>query len=190
VQILADELQLSLEQIKHVQGDTARVTAGTGTFASRSLFKAGQIIGECTTMVIGKAKRLAAIRFGVEVERTEYAERPGSCPWNQFRRLPVRTRAMAAGRARPAAGTAWTLSAEVNHRKSEVNFPSGTHVCEVEIDPETGAGQAGQLHRRRRRRTADQPADLGRPDAWRNRARHRPGDVGTDRLRFENPASC
>lgn len=138
VQILADELQLPLERILHVQGDTARVMAGTGTFASRSLFKAGQIIGECTATVIGKAKRLAAIRFGVEVERTEFKDGQVHVPGTNFVASLFELSAMAAESTDLPPELSGPLSCEVNHRKSEVNFPSGTHVCEVEIDPETG----------------------------------------------------
>ncbi|MBV8534754.1 MAG: xanthine dehydrogenase family protein molybdopterin-binding subunit, partial [Alphaproteobacteria bacterium] len=138
MQVLADGLQLPLAQVKHVQGDTARVLEGTGTIASRSLFKAGQIIGECTTTVIGKARRLAAIRFGVEVDRTEYQEGQVRVPGTNFVASLFELSAMgAAGKDLPPE-LAGPLAHEVHHKRPEQNYPSGTHVCEVEVDPETG----------------------------------------------------
>lgn len=138
MQILASELQIPMAQVEHVQGDTARVAGGTGTFASRSLFKAGQIIGECTTTVIGKARRLAAIRFDVPVDRTEYADGQVRVPGTNFVASLFELSAMAAqGKDLPPDLTG-PLSCEVHHKLPTTNYPSGTHICEVEVDPETG----------------------------------------------------
>ena len=65
--------------------------------------------------------------------------------------------------------------------------PNGTHICEVEIDPETGVSKRGALHhgrRRRRRRQSDAGDGTG---AWRRRARHRPGAVRGRDLRRRRP---
>jgi carbon-monoxide dehydrogenase large subunit len=88
--------------------------------------------------VIGKAKRLAAIRFGVEVERTEFKDGQVHVPGTNFVASLFELSAMAAESTDLPPELSGPLSCEVNHRNSEVNFPSGTHVCEVEIDPETG----------------------------------------------------
>jgi len=138
MQILADGLQLPLSQVKHVQGDTARVLEGTGTIASRSLFKAGMIIGECTTTVIDKARRIAALRFGTEFERTEYAEGQVRVPGTNFVASLFELSAMAAEGKDLPPELAGPLSHQVHHRQPQQNYPSGTHVCEVEVDPETG----------------------------------------------------
>ena len=54
------------------------------------------------------------------------------------------------------------LDADVMNLTDVFTFPSGCHVAEVEIDPETGARDAGALYRGRRLRPADQSdADRG-----------------------------
>ena len=68
------------------------------------------------------------------------------------------------------------------------NFPNGCHVCEVEIDPETGVVTLARYA------AVD---DVGKvmnqllvrgPDPWRRRARRRPGADGSDRVRCRRPA--
>ena len=54
-------------------------------------------------------------------------------------------------------------------------FPAGVHICEVEIDPDTGRGHDRPLDRGRRLRQADQSDGRRGPGAWRRRAGHRPG---------------
>ena len=57
-------------------------------------------------------------------------------------------------------------------------FPNGCAVCEVEIDPDTGAARPHPLRRGRRRRPLHQSDDRPRPDAWRHRAGRGAGAVG------------
>ena len=54
-------------------------------------------------------------------------------------------------------------------------FPAGVHICELEIDPETGVVDDRPLDRGRRLRQADQSDDRRGPGARRHRAGHRPG---------------
>ena len=62
-------------------------------------------------------------------------------------------------------------------------FPSGAHIAEIEIDPDTGASDGRQLHRVRRFRPHHQPDDRRGPGPWRARAGHRPGAARRLRLR-------
>ncbi len=68
-------------------------------------------------------------------------------------------------------------------------FPGGCHICEVEIDPDTGVVQVVQFRRGRRCRPGHQPDDRRGPGAGRRRPGHRPGAAGKRRLR-QAAASC
>ena len=82
-----------------------------------------------------------------------------------------RTRS-AGGFARPAARG---LRRDRRPRRA---FPMAAHVCEVEIDPETGIGRDRQLRGGRRCRARREPADHSRPGPWRHRPGRRPGADG------------
>ena len=75
------------------------------------------------------------------------------------------------------------LGEHVMNMTDVFTFPSGCHVAEVEIDPETGAVSPAALHRGRRLRPADQPAADRRPGAGRRHPGHRPGDARAHGLR-------
>ena len=64
-------------------------------------------------------------------------------------------------------------------------FPAGTYICEVEVDPDTGAGEDRPLHRGGRLRQHHQPDDRRGPGARRPGAGHRPGAAGELRVRRE-----
>ena len=54
-------------------------------------------------------------------------------------------------------------------------FPAGCHICEVEVDPDTGKTEIVSFDGGRRFRHHHQSDDRRRPGAWRHRAGHRPG---------------
>src|SRR5262245_42660159 len=64
-QIAADELQLPVDDIEVVQGDTRQVQAGHGTFNSRSISVGGSSVKACAERIVAKAKRIAAAMMEV-----------------------------------------------------------------------------------------------------------------------------
>jgi carbon-monoxide dehydrogenase large subunit len=138
-QIVADRLDLPLHCIRIVEGDTAYVTAGSGTHGSRSLFKGGQIMVEACAGVIERAKRIAAALHGVDAARVTYAD--GHLAIAGTNVVVSLFEAAAAAETQTSLPTELRgpLSADRTFSTFECNFPSGTHISEVEIDPETGA---------------------------------------------------
>ena len=67
------------------------------------------------------------------------------------------------------------LEAQGTYSTNPPNHPNGSHVAEIEIDPETGEVQGRPLFRGRRSRRRAQSDDRARSDPWRRRAGHRPG---------------
>ena len=81
------------------------------------------------------------------------------------------------------------------HASSIPTAPAGgfaTHICDVEVDPETGKVDGPALHRRPGRRQGDPPELRRGPDPGRRRAGHRLGaqrgvHLRRQRARMENP---
>jgi aerobic carbon-monoxide dehydrogenase large subunit len=73
-QIAADALGLPVEDIDVVQGDTARVGFGNGTFNSRSMPVGGTAIKLCCDRIIAKGRRIAAHALGVQPRELIYAD--------------------------------------------------------------------------------------------------------------------
>jgi aerobic carbon-monoxide dehydrogenase large subunit len=124
-QLAAAEIQVPIEMIDIVQGDTARVASGVGSYGSRSLF-----IG-------GSAVHGAAISF-----RKTLADSVGELLEVEARDIVFDLEgAKVAGTDR---GIGWLeLSSLCNIRadgefSSTFTFPNGCYVCEVEIDKDTG----------------------------------------------------
>src|SRR5258708_18141722 len=59
-QIAADVLQIPIEHIDVVQGDTRQVQAGHGTFNSRSMSVGGSSVHGSSGRIVAKAKKIAA----------------------------------------------------------------------------------------------------------------------------------
>ena len=137
-QIAADTLGLGLDDIDYVEGDTDRIPAGCGTWASRSLSTGGMAIVEAGQRVIRKATELAAHLLECAAEDIEYdagtfAVR-GTDRTISFREIA----AMAyAGYDYPD-GFELGLEETVFFDPIDVNFPSGMHLATVMVDDETG----------------------------------------------------
>jgi carbon-monoxide dehydrogenase large subunit len=126
--MLADEhLALGKGRISVAQGDSTGFEDGGSSSASRSTIMAGSAIRATALKLIDVAKARAGERFGVPPETVVYAAG----------RLEVPATNLAIGIEELAHGDAPPLEAEVRI-EGEATFPSGCHIAEVEIDPETG----------------------------------------------------
>jgi aerobic carbon-monoxide dehydrogenase large subunit len=72
-QIIADILQLPMEDIDVVEGDTDRVPAGHGTFNSRSMQVGGSAAFTVAHKILAKAKLIAAAMLQVKSNAVNYA---------------------------------------------------------------------------------------------------------------------
>jgi aerobic carbon-monoxide dehydrogenase large subunit len=137
-QVVADRLGLPFEAVRVVMGDTDRVAKGVGTFASRSMVRAGSAAVEASDGVVAAGRTMAAHLLEAAAGDIEYGE-------GSFRVVGTDrsvgifdlARAAAAGQLPPALGT--TLAAAKMHENPAFAFANGCEVCEVEVDPETGA---------------------------------------------------
>ena len=80
-----------------------------------------------------------------------------------------------------AAGAGETLTAREEVNQTEATYPNGTHVCEVEIDPDTGDVAIVNYVIVDDFGVHGEPASSGRSGAWRCGLRTQPGPVRTGR---------
>jgi carbon-monoxide dehydrogenase large subunit len=131
-QLVAAELQLPLDRVRVLQGDTDDTPTGNGTGGSRSIPVGGAAVDGAARALAVKLRTLAA--GALEADAADIAFRDG-------RAVIVGTDRgldLSAIAALPEA-TPDALAATHAFKPTEATYPNGSHVCEVEIDPETGA---------------------------------------------------
>jgi carbon-monoxide dehydrogenase large subunit len=137
-QLLGEWLGLSLDCIRLVTGDTDRVRNGAGSHSGRSLRLASITAHEASRDIVEQGRRIAAHRLEAAEADIEFTNGRFTVGGTD-RSLDLFAVAAAARDDHglpeelrgPLAGTG-----EVNSQIA--SFPHGFHVCEVEIDPETG----------------------------------------------------
>jgi carbon-monoxide dehydrogenase large subunit len=130
-QFASQHLDLPLDKIRVVQGDTARVATGAGTGGSRSIPVGGVSVYKASENLARKLKELAADHLEAGVNDLEIAE--GTV------RIAGTDRHIAfADLAALPQATEDKLKGEGDFVPPNATYPNGTHIAEVEIDPETG----------------------------------------------------
>ena len=140
-QIVSDKLGVPIEKIEVVHGDTATTPFGMGTYGSRSLAVGGSAIMKAADKIIAKGKKIAAHLMEASVADVVFEQR------HLQGRRHRQDRAARRRRCSPptcrttirstSSSPAWTRTPSTIRRTSSI--PAGTQICEVEIDPDTGA---------------------------------------------------
>jgi carbon-monoxide dehydrogenase large subunit len=138
-QLVSERLGIPIDNVSIVHGDTDKVQFGMGTYGSRSGAVGMSAIVKALDKVEAKAKKVAAHLLEAAEGDIEFKDGKFSV----------------AGTDKSAAWGDVTLNAYVAHKFSgqelepglkegafydptNFTFPAGCHICEVEIDPETG----------------------------------------------------
>ena len=142
--MLSDKLGIDADKIRYRWGDSDLVTMGIGTFGSRSAQLAGSAIVGAADRLIEKGRQIAAHMMeaaadDIVFERGRFHDRR-----HRPRRVgSTRSRGSRSSRRNCRTTSRSGLpSARISGRPNAATFPSGAHVCEVEIDAETGAVDA------------------------------------------------
>jgi aerobic carbon-monoxide dehydrogenase large subunit len=138
-QIAADVLQLPIDNIDVVEGDTKQVQAGHGTFNSRSMPVGGTAVCVCAGRIVAKAKKIAAEMMEVAAEDLAYEGGsfvvPGAgVPPLDFAKV---ARMAYVGHVLPK-GVEPGLDETLFYDPVGMGAPSGVHMAHVEVDPDTG----------------------------------------------------
>lgn len=133
-QIAAGELGIPIERVEVSESDTDLIRDGVGTNASRSMVRAGTALVGAIRAAVEKGKSAAARLLQAAPEDVNFAD-------GRYR-VAGTDRSIGlfeVARADADAPTAGGWSADYRNDGDAVTYPNGCHVCEVEIDPETGA---------------------------------------------------
>jgi aerobic carbon-monoxide dehydrogenase large subunit len=138
-QVVADRLGIPIENVDIVHGDTGRVLFGMGTYGSRSIAVGGTAIVKALDKVIEKGRKIAAYLLEASESDIEFSD-------GAFR-VPGRERAKTMAEVALAAYVPHHypldklepgLDETAFYDPTNFTFPAGSHICEVEIDPQTG----------------------------------------------------
>jgi carbon-monoxide dehydrogenase large subunit len=128
-QILADRLGLPNAIIHLKQGDTDLIAMGGGHGSSRATYMGGTAIWRASDIIVAKGKTIAA-------NALEAAESDINFENGLFRVAGTDRTITLLEVATKAPGT---LDTYHQWTREAMTFPNGTHIAEVEVDPETGA---------------------------------------------------
>jgi carbon-monoxide dehydrogenase large subunit len=130
-QLVVDVFDVPLSQVRVVLGDTDRGN-GFGSAGSRSLFTGGSAISVGSRQALDKARELAAEALEAAAQDLAYAQGEFSVAGTDLKiGLAQLAQRQAQGRIELDSKTA----------ASGPSWPNGCHICEVELDPQTGEVQ-------------------------------------------------
>jgi carbon-monoxide dehydrogenase large subunit len=136
-QLVSDWLGVPFENIRLVQGDTDAVSFGRGTYASRSAMLGGSALKGAADAIVEKAKLMAAHLLEAAGADLEFKDGKFTVAGTD---RSIAMTDVAKAFFRPA-GPTTRFGAGLDASGSSAvppSFPNGCHVCELEIDPETG----------------------------------------------------
>jgi carbon-monoxide dehydrogenase large subunit len=141
-QLVAEWLGVPFEAINYIQGDTEKVMFGRGTFAARSSLVGGNALRNAADVVIARGKEMAAALMEAAPGDVEFSAGTYTVMGTD-KRMSIGDVARAffapagpvlkLGLGLDGVGT-WS-----GVPGGAPNYPNGCQVCEVEVDPETGA---------------------------------------------------
>jgi aerobic carbon-monoxide dehydrogenase large subunit len=137
-QIMCDRLGVDPGEVHYIQGDSDQVFIGEGTGGSRSATLGGAAVDIAAQRITTKGKAIAAHLLGLDAAEVQFADGVFSSPKTN-RTLTIKDVAKEAiDPAKLPKGMDVGLIATATYIAPVQNFPNGCHICELEIDPETG----------------------------------------------------
>lgn len=145
-QLVCDRFGVSIEKVKIIQGDTDQVAFGRGTAASRSLVLGGSAIVKAMDKILCKGVRIAAhlmqvaddsVTFKKGVFHTDVGSRTVS--FEEVARAAYTLHDYPIENVEPG------LDEIAFYDPLNWTYPCGCHICELEIDPQTGVVELIQI---------------------------------------------
>ncbi len=136
-QVAAEWLCVDVECINVLMGDTEFVSVGGGSHSGRSMRMAGAVIVKAADEIIAKGKRIAGHILEADVGDIEFTDGNFLISGTD-RSLGIFELAARAENADMPEDLQGGLAIATDNEMHVPVFPNGSHVCEVEIDPETG----------------------------------------------------
>jgi carbon-monoxide dehydrogenase large subunit len=140
-QMASEQLGLPAERIRIVQGDSDRSGVATGTGGSRETTVTGTALVHCARSIIAKGRLIAAQLLEAPAADIEFVVDDAGGVFaiaGTDRRVTIEAVARAAHEGNLPEGLEPGLESSDFYKPTTYSFPCGCHVCEVEIDPDTG----------------------------------------------------
>ncbi|MFZ4406863.1 MAG: xanthine dehydrogenase family protein molybdopterin-binding subunit [Paracraurococcus sp.] len=138
-QLVTDRLGVPLAQVDIVHGDTAKIPFGMGTYGSRSLAVGGSAMVKAMDKIVLKARKIAAHLMEASVEDVEFdrgtfrvAGTDKTKSWGEIALTAYVPHNYPIEELEPG------LDETAFYDPKNFTYPGGCHICEVEIEPETG----------------------------------------------------
>jgi carbon-monoxide dehydrogenase large subunit len=138
-QLVAGRLGIPVDNVEIVHGDTGRIPFGMGTYGSRSLAVGGTAISKAVDKIIAKGKKIAAHLLeaadtDIEFENGEFkvAGTDKKIAWGNVSLTAYVPHNFPLDKLEPG------LNENAFYDPTNFTYPSGSYVCEVEVDPDTG----------------------------------------------------
>jgi carbon-monoxide dehydrogenase large subunit len=137
-QVLADLLSVPVDKIDIIMGDTDVVSVGGGSHSGRSMRHAATVMSMASQLLIERGKAIAALVFEAPRANISFTDGRFAAP-GRNRSFDFPELANEAARIALPAELKGGLAVAVDNEMHDPVFPNGAAVCEIEIDPETGA---------------------------------------------------
>jgi aerobic carbon-monoxide dehydrogenase large subunit len=146
-QLVHEFLGVPFESIRYVQGDTAQVAIGRGTYGARSAVVGGSALKRASDNMIEKAKQLAAAMLEADAGDLEFKDGQFRVTGTDKTLALIDVAKASFAPMGPLTGKFGIgLGADGSFSPEPPSHPNGSHVCEVEVDPETGAVTLDRYH--------------------------------------------
>ncbi len=137
-QLVVEWLGVEHDRVRLLTGDTDVATVGGGSHSGRSMRLAAVVMARAADQIVERGTRLAAWRLEAAAADIEFAHRRFTVRGTD-RSVDLFAVAAAALRAEAPADLRGPLAGVSDETMSVPSYPYGCAVCEVEVDPETGA---------------------------------------------------
>jgi len=146
-QMVHEWLDVPFESIRYIQGDTAQVAIGRGTYGARSMVVGGNALKVAADTIIEKGKKLAAEMMEADAIDLVFKE-------GQYRVTGTDKTISIVDVAKASYAPMGPLTDKFgvglestgSYSANPPSHPNGSHVCEVEVDPETGEVTIDRYH--------------------------------------------
>jgi carbon-monoxide dehydrogenase large subunit len=138
-QVLCEKLGVPFEKVRILQGDSDELLAGGGTGGSRSMMNSGQAIVEASAKVVEQGKQIASHALEASAGDIEFEDGRFTVAGTDrsIGIMELADKIRSGGLKLPPDAP---QSLDVKHviDGAPSAYPNGCHVCEVEVDPDTG----------------------------------------------------
>ncbi len=138
-QIISEVLGVPIDAVEVVHGDTSSVQFGMGTYGSRSGSVGGSAARKAAEKIVEKAKKIVAFRFECAAGDIEFDDGVFTVAGTD-KKMSIQEVAFAAyvPHNYPLDELEPGLNESAFYDPLNFTYPAGTHICELEVDPDTG----------------------------------------------------